>query len=111
MLLTGGAYRTFESHAVSNNGVDVSDSMVSYAESLIAVEGGRAVIVLATPVLLTGLPALVARPKPRRFLSVAGAVALGALIFVSMLSVGMFYLPAFVGLIFAAWAAREPATR
>ncbi len=68
-------------------------------ETLLQVNGAHALGPLLFPVAVAVLPVL--RPESRA-LRVAAVVLLGGFVFLGAMSIGLFYLPALVALIFAA---------
>ncbi len=67
--------------------------------TLIEVNGAWAILPLLIPVLLA-LPPVI---RPRRSAAIGSASLLGAFVLVSGASIGLFYVPALVAMIVAAW--------
>ena len=82
--------------------VDSSGQSVSESVSLLDNEGPVVLLVLAAPVMLLGVPLLISAPRAARRVRVTVAALLGLLTFLGALSIGVFFLPAWLSMVASA---------
>lgn len=82
---------------------DSSGQSVSESVSLFDNEGPVVLLVLAAPVMLLGVPLLISAPRAARRVRITVATLLGLLTLLGALSIGVFFLPAWL-LMFASAA-------
>ena len=109
ILLFGPVYGTDSSvRVIAPDGVPVAARTEGWA-GLLAVNGPRALGVLV-PVFLAALPLLARRPERRQVVAVVAALLVFGLAFLGAASVGPFFLPTAIALVFGAISA-DPASR
>jgi hypothetical protein len=105
-LLFVPAYTEESSTIVSPSTEGVISKIVVSHPTLIQVNGVRALLTLAVPVLIAGLPLLFRRSRWRALLEASAAALLTALTVIAGFSIGLFYLPSAVAMLVAALLAR-----
>jgi hypothetical protein len=88
-----------ESISTGPSGVTIRSSR---STTLVQSDGLDVLVLLAIPVVLTGLPLVFRRPRWRRVALLAASVLLLVLVVLGAASIGLFYLPAAVAMVIAA---------
>ena len=102
VLSAFGTTGTSETVGMSSDGT-VTHSVAQ--TTMLQTEGPSILVVLAVPVFLAALPLLVPR-RHRRVVATLSAAMLGVFVFLAMLSVGIFFVPAFIAAVVAAAQSR-----
>lgn len=103
-LLFGPVYGTATSSIATSPADHVASSVRREPVSLAASEGLWGYVLLALPVVLAGVPLLVASRRVRMRLNVALGVFVGMFALLGMASIGLFYVPVAIALILAVLA-------
>ena len=80
------------------------------ARSLWEVNGLRGLVAVAIPIALVAIPLLIRDPYYKRHALIGAGILMFGVVLLGLFSIGLFYLPAAAGLLFAATAKPEAAS-
>jgi hypothetical protein len=92
----------------SSTTVDSSGTLASERRSLIETQGFSVLIILAVPLVVTGVPLLVRSGRLARRTRTAVAALLGMLVLLGAASIGGFFLPAWLAMVISATRSQVP---
>ena len=99
LLLVMPVYRSVRSSAVVDAGAEARTVVITVSHTTLLQQNGPAVLlILGAPVLITLVPFILRRVTRRLAWRLAPAIVLTALCILTGFSIGLFYLPAAVGL-------------
>ena len=111
-LLFGPTYTTIhESVAVGLDRTNVRSGVISSSQSRFERQGRAAVVPLVIPVMVSVLPLFGRSSRGRRLRSLAAAVILAMFCSLLIVSIGIFYVPSVIALIFQAWQQKRLPSR